>query len=288
MDCPSCRQCRTKRYWRPSQWNGQNPKTEQYFQCKYCDKEIDLAWYEQDSDQPAAPPPPESSGRCPIMKHESFIELHSWLHTSGFRGDAFARFVNSWMEMPRANRKTLSCFGAVESTVGMPVHYHCEILRKSYFDPSNYVYSIAVDILYGSNGDTRPIWNAETKGDILESLLGFHWLCEVRREQDTVGHELRDLRTVCMMSQIINFVVDRLYRVIQCYANLNRTFLVEALRSIPKVSQEDWPESIPKVSQEDRPKPKLLGVASIRVENFFPFIGLDFDTAIVDPDTFYV
>ena len=138
------------------------------------------------------------------------------------------------------------------------------------------MYSIAVDILYGSNGDIRPIWNAETKGDILESLLGFHWLCEVRREQDTVGHELRDLRTVCMMSQIINFVVDRLYRVIQCYANLNRTFLVEALRSIPKVSQED------------RPKPKLLGVASIRVENFFPFIGLDFDTAIVDPDTFYV
>ena len=152
--------------------------------------------------------------------------------------------------------------------LGLPVHYHCDILQKKYFDPSKYVYSIAFDLLCGS---PHLQWNAETQGDILESLLGYHWLLEVQKKQDA-GHEPCQLKNARMMSEIINFVLDSLYRVLECYANVDRTFLVEALRTLTRHGVND--QTIMAVQVKWEPKCKYLGDDCIRVEHQ-QVIGVD-------------
>ena len=171
------------------------------------------------------------------------------------------------MDQPRFTRKTLSYVGAIKSTEGLPRHYYCQLLDKWYFDPTNFVYSIAMDILYGS---LHLQWNAATKGDILEGMLGYHWLLEVATKQDTVGPELPLHRTAHMVSRLINFVVEKLYRVTMCYATVDRDSLVRALRYITP-----WPENDPDISELEfnpLPKPKYL---SICVEDMPKFLGVN-------------
>ena len=184
-----------------------------------------------------------------VMGHEWFIALRSWLqHTSRFRFDAFARFVDQWMPMPRVCRKSLSYCGAIRATIGTPTHYKCTILGKNYFDPGNYCYSVAFDILYGKASP----WNMETKGDIFEGMLGYHWQGEVIAiDEPTADIQIHRARQI---SSILNFVVDRVFRLIDSY----KESAVIALGSImcPHLAQASAPTpQMLRLPQRAKPKP---------------------------------
>ena len=79
--------------------------------------------------------------------------------------------------MPHSVRKQYSYDGAIKTRPGCPVHFKDQNTGISYFDPSNRVYQIGFDFLFP--GLAKEQWNAETKGDIVESILGYVWLMEL-------------------------------------------------------------------------------------------------------------
>ena len=277
MICPTCHALRFRDYWRPSQWKNWTVVTDQFEQCKFCDKARGLAWWElleknacgrvAVTIQPPPPPPPPLA--ADIINCEWFMDLHSWFRDVGFRCTAFAELVNRWMSMKRADRKFLSYFGAINHTEGTPIHYSCVLLGKQYFDPSNYIYAIAFVLLYGCPNfeELRPggeRLNDESKGDVLEGLLGYVWTLEVQALQGIVDEE--NLCKARQFSEIVNFVVDRLYRLFSLYPELDRNGLVLALRSTLAVAM-----SLPVVAAVNDflscgAKGKLLGDRGVTVE----------------------
>ena len=175
MICPTCGQYRSKAYWRNSQWKSHNPETNWYKRCRYCDNEMDLMYYDsqpdvQDSNPPAAPPPPHN-----FIEDKCFLELSSWWQPVGFPCAHFSKFVDAWVvNMGRPLRKFLSRFGAVQSIESFPVHYQCEFLQRSYFDASNKVYGLVLDLLCGGPKS----WNDETKGDVITYVIQKHKTAE--------------------------------------------------------------------------------------------------------------
>ena len=152
----------------------------------------------------------------------------------------------------KSPRTDLSYLGAIKPSNGTPTQYKGEKLGKSHFDPGTSVYISVLDIIYGS--DTP--WHIQTKCDIIESLLVDHWLCEVQTQTHPHGHAHSGLRNVCMMSQILNFVVGRAYRLITCFAHVDPIALRAAFRCIMNTEP-----SIP-TKRFGVPKPKLLGDAT--------------------------
>ena len=182
-----------------------------------------------------------------VMKNEWFIGLRSWLHTSRFRFEEFARFVDQWMTMPRVCRKSLSYVGAIRTTIDTPTHYHCALLGQNYFDPGNYCYSVAFDILYGKMSP----WNMETKGDIFEGMLGYHWQWEVK-VLDGSAADIQ-IHRASQISAMLNFVVDRVFRLINAY----KESAVVALGSImtPDLAPIYPTPQVLRLSQLAKPKP---------------------------------
>lgn len=89
-------------------------------------------------------------------------------------------FVMQWMSLPRSERKNLSYNGAVQSRVGDPCHYTCPDELVKYFDPTNMIYSVALSIM-APNIEIENNWNAETRGDICESIMAFAYLARTKR-----------------------------------------------------------------------------------------------------------
>ena len=80
------------------------------------------------------------------------------------------------MELPRAIRQEYSYSGAVRCRYSSdPQHYHCTFEKQAYFDPSNWVYAMALRLITPKLVQEVE-WNNETKGDIVESILGCHYL----------------------------------------------------------------------------------------------------------------
>ena len=85
------------------------------------------------------------------------------------------QFMEQWIsEVPHASRKDWSHFGALRrqnssdprsSDGGAPQ-------EAQYFDPGNWHYATSMRLLWPSHS----IWNQETVGDIVESLLGLQYL----------------------------------------------------------------------------------------------------------------
>lgn len=57
---------------------------------------------------------------------------------------------------------------------GDQCHYFCPITQQRYFDPGNYVYALALDLMC-PRLMSEVTWNTETKGDICEGILGAHY-----------------------------------------------------------------------------------------------------------------
>jgi hypothetical protein len=98
---------------------------------------------------------------------QRILQLASHCHPSSLQD-----VVSLWMrDMSKANRKLLSHSGALLSReTRCPVDYvSSEGLR--FFDPGNYVYALAFDMLWPKL-TAEYNWNNETKGDIMEAFMG--------------------------------------------------------------------------------------------------------------------
>ena len=100
-------------------------------------------------------------------------------------------FIVQWMDMPGGRRKWLSYYGGFRRRA---IHRSCGRHEKllsplrdekprphyddeKFFDPGNYVYSLGTRLLWPQLRNEHH-WNAETLGDIWESLLGYAALPE--------------------------------------------------------------------------------------------------------------
>ena len=194
MTCPGCTEQQPKKYWRPSQWNKKTPVTRWYTQCKVCGNEMPQrpasnssstsSWTAAAPPQPdggssaaayVLPPSPEVADHVPVQALE-LIEL-----MTGFDTERASRSVRAWMELPYKVRKAWSHSGAVRCRDATdPVHYHCPIDGRTYFDPGNWLYAVTFSLIC-LELMAHVDWNYETKGDICESIMG----C-----QDEVEHGL--------------------------------------------------------------------------------------------------
>ena len=84
-------------------------------------------------------------------------------------------FIEGWMVLSRHERKTFSHSGALLTRGLQPVHYICPVTGDRYFDPGNYIYSMSFNMFFPALTD-RYNWNQETKGDIIEALMGLAYL----------------------------------------------------------------------------------------------------------------
>ena len=176
MLCPQCGWIRNKKAWRPSQWAAENAITRDYSQCKVCDGEMEheQTWHTRPVTRPLRRrrlPRPLPVPDGVELVQDAFV-LQEWV--SHFDSDAFGDFVLLWMTMSKAMRKMLSHNGAVRSRSGDPCHYRCPHEKVDYFDPANMIYSVALSILAPQLESED--WNAQTRGDICESLMGLNYL----------------------------------------------------------------------------------------------------------------
>ena len=162
-----------------------------YSQCKVCDGEIpDGATYGWACNvgDPTARPTPMPSMPKPMPHFNENIPVEALqLQDVLTKMDKtkFLDFVCEWMGMAGSIRKELSYSGAILSRQGDPVHYHCSVSHKNYFDPGNLVYSVALTLLAPQLADYP--WNIENRGDICESLMGVAFIAE-RREVSRWRH----------------------------------------------------------------------------------------------------
>ena len=192
MDCPGCKTNRTSRFWRPSQWVRWTPVHEGYTQCKVCDKEIADYWWETSTDATSPPPPPRTpppptnrwrkhpppprGGAFRLVGDEP-AELQIALQTfnsSVKHPHILEDFIETWMGMPAGVRKALSHFGAIRVRSNGRYDYTCEHTGDQFFDPTNWLYMMGFNLFFPRLA-TSYNWNAETKGDIIESVLGFNY-----------------------------------------------------------------------------------------------------------------
>ena len=205
MTCPGCKEQLSRKYWRPSQWIHESPIIHWFTQCKVCDGEMPPrpAWHycsnsssssssssssnsnrsnsssSRTSQPTAAPrqpgggisattyvlrPMPEATDHVPVEALE-LIEL-----MTGFATEKFSKFVEAWIDLPYNERKAWSHRGAVQCRNATdPVHYHCHLDGRTYFDPGNWIYAVSLSLMCPELMACVN-WNYETKGDICESI----------------------------------------------------------------------------------------------------------------------
>ena len=201
MTCSGCKEQLSRKYWRPSQWIHESPIIHWFTQCKVCDGEMPLrpAWHycsnsnssssnsnfssssssSRTSQPTAAPrqpgglrPMPEAADHVPVEALE-LIEL-----MTGFNTEKCSKFVAAWMDLPYKERKAWSHSGAVQCRNATdPVHYHCHLDGRTYFDPGNWIYAVSLSLMCPELMACVN-WNYETKGDICESIMGCHYEVE--------------------------------------------------------------------------------------------------------------
>ena len=189
MQCPTRKEVLSKRYWRPSQWNGYAAETGDYSQCKICDGDMIASWRTSAEQRPPASnssampcPDRDSSGASSPKRFRSTVEhvpkeahqlIELLLH---FKSHKCSDFIYQWMGLPRKVRKLYSYNGAIRCQDNSdPRHYFCKIDDQHYFDPTNWVYALAMRMMMPQM--MKDInWNNETKGDIFESILGCQYL----------------------------------------------------------------------------------------------------------------
>ena len=118
---------------------------------------------------------PKKKSRSTVEKipEEAHQLIELLLH---FKSHMCSEFIYQWMELPRKVRKLYSYNGAIRCQDDSdPRHYFCKIDDQHYFDPTNWVYALAMRIMMPELMK-EVHWNNETKGDIFESILGCNYL----------------------------------------------------------------------------------------------------------------
>ena len=139
---------------------------------------------------------------CAALQHDARIpeEAQQLMELAArFDSKLFGELVTRWMTLPQSMRKSLSYSGAVRSRVGDPCHYKCTQRSVAYFDPTNKIYSAALSVM-APQLEMEQNWNAETRGDICESLMGYGYL--------VCSGQIRNAREVQEVQAISNIVDD--------------------------------------------------------------------------------
>ena len=171
MQCPVCQHLRYRRDWTPQQWIRETPDTwpvNGHDRCKQC------SGGEQTVRNSRADLPPQPAASQAVRQDaDKQLCVFVWL-LHNFEYTRFTTFIQRWMELPRFVRKDLSYDGAIQcrGKSGERSDYVCSQLKLRYFDPGNHIYAGVLDLLCPS---LCSWYNQETKGDILESLLGYHY-----------------------------------------------------------------------------------------------------------------
>ena len=191
MECPQCGWVRSKKAWRSCQWYRQTHVSCDFRCCKVCDGDMyhHDTWHWRPEMQKQTQSDHKCRSRSPRVcvrqlptslrdiPQEAFqLQEMASLCDSCTLGD----FVMQWMSLARSTRKLLSHNGAVQSRLGDPCHYTCPDELVHYFDPTNMIYSAALSIM-APNFDIETNWNAETRGDICESIMGFAYMSRTKR-----------------------------------------------------------------------------------------------------------
>ena len=176
MQCPTCQRLRYRKEWRPSQWVRYAVVTEDYFQCKVCDGEAP-DWHDgSGAGLPTASSPghdsrqrPISSPTLPLDLETLPVEFRAALGNQDEVVDArniirrLEGFIPDWMAgLARNTWKHFSNCGALVSRGVAPVHYRCPQDGGLDFDPGNYIYSLAFNMMLPTVAAENN-WNAKTK-----------------------------------------------------------------------------------------------------------------------------
>ena len=129
-----------------------------------------------------------------------------------FDEQRFGGFVMKWMENTgRTYRKTLSYSGAVRSRIPTdPVHYVDPITQEKYFDPTNWVYGLILRLL--APGLEKEDWNDETRGDIMEALMGLHHVLRQSDPRSVDGYFLHCAEFMAWLVDSVSWLGYRLYQ----------------------------------------------------------------------------
>ena len=128
------------------------------------------------------------------------------------RSSNIEAFILLWMHrVPRCRRKTLSYNGVLLAKPGDPVHYQCPYTQAKYFDPGNVVYGLVVDVVCPEGCKE---WTDETKGDIIESILGLHYeRCVMHAFTDANFGRLHDCNEdLIWFNELLNSFTHEVYK----------------------------------------------------------------------------
>ena len=168
MECPVCGELRYSRDWARSQWRAESAITWQFNCCKVCCRDyffVDLG----------------------ALAHYCHQIERSMAALQDEQGRWIAVFQR-WMKMPYDTRKYLSYYGGIRLRVGddrMSLVYpngghgahsrdRCSSVADQYHDPGNFVYGLAMRMMWPEFLDEWQQYNNETIGDLFEGILG-HW-----------------------------------------------------------------------------------------------------------------
>ena len=121
------------------------------------------------------------------------------------------KFVSMWMEeIPAHVRKTYSHCGAVRKRCNTdPLHYQCPHTNVSYFDPGNSTYALALSVMAPTVCQAQN-WNIETKGDIIEGVLGLAYLKEYHdRNKSNENTRVLYKNVACRVAELFEEVTYR-------------------------------------------------------------------------------
>lgn len=175
MQCPICRELRYSKEWKPSQWSAWRAEVNEFNCCKVCSEDGYVAKSLEEQKEAT-------------QRVHKLYDTFMFCTTNGWRPH-LKLFLEYWVASSHRLRKYLSYYGAIKRSIysrhggqvlTLPDHGanpwgdKCKFIDPNdYFDPGNWHYNICIVLLFGDVP-----WNAETVGDIVESILGLRYLIE--------------------------------------------------------------------------------------------------------------
>ena len=153
MECPLCREYKTRRSWRDSQWNAWKAEANGYRGCRECDPSE--TW--------------KAHSTTDVSDYNATVATQFGEQSLVLSPKVADMVLDLMVSIKADTRKWMSHFGAVRSREGDPVHYTSPE-GVAYFDPGNMIYGLAFKILFPGLAQPHQ-WNDVTMGDILEILL---------------------------------------------------------------------------------------------------------------------
>ena len=252
MECPRCGELRYKRSWKPSQWQGSSAYTDQFNCCRVCHPECLYVDYSELIDA------------WQVMVHCASHLCHGPLCATSW----LEEFIVGWMELPRHDRKWLSYYGGIRRRLptcptggtrveGVLSPFADEEIPRDHhdpqvFDPGNWIYRLATRMLVPQLLETYH-WNAETVGDIWESLLGYAALPQKMLHKVAIQRSSETEQWAKSFAQWIDAYVYSVYRF--CLLNWNSVQYARTFDDLYDAVQQQYMQELRRPAAGPPPAP---------------------------------